>query len=128
MIEVDEKTFVTALNEVAATDNGRIILSCLKEYCRFDGDIIAENSMENTYANATLRRAYLYLRNRIRPEHLKRIEYDYKRKVAQHDGSNTTDGKPSEKRKSDIPPQAKQMHLHLASCSFLPIPVSHSVP
>lgn len=101
MIEVDEKAFVTALNEVAATDSGKVILACLKEYCRFDGDILAEGSTENTYANATLRRAYLYFRNRIRPEFLKRIEFDYKRKVAndrtssKRRGDTTTDGKPA---------------------------------
>jgi len=86
VIEIDEDAFVKALNHVAATDEGKVILACLKEYCRFDGDIIAENSMENTYANATLRRAYLYFRSRIRSEHLKKIEYDYKRKVV-HDRS-----------------------------------------
>ncbi len=81
MIEIDEQQFIKALNEVAATDQGKIALACLKEYCKFDGDILSENSPENTYANATLRRAYLYLRNRIRPEHLKKIEFDYQRKV-----------------------------------------------
>lgn len=85
MIEVDEQAFIKALNEVAASDSGRVVLSCLKEYCRYDGDIVVENSTENTYANAVLRRAYIYLRSRIRPEHLKKIEYDYKRKVAQND-------------------------------------------
>jgi hypothetical protein len=90
MTEIDEKTFIDALNHVAATDEGKIVLACLKEYCRFDGDILAENSTENTYANATLRRAYLYLRNRIRAEHLKKIEYDYKRKVENHGKSSTS--------------------------------------
>lgn len=90
MIEVDEAGFVKALNEVAASDSGRIVLACLKEYCRYDSDILVENSPENTYANATLRRAYIYLRTRIRTEHLKKIEYDYKRKVAQHDNRNRT--------------------------------------
>jgi len=88
-VEIDEKAFVAALNEVAATDSGKIILACLKEYCRFDGDILSENSPDNTYANATLRRAYLYFRNRIRPEFLKKIEFDYTRKVA-HDGTSST--------------------------------------
>lgn len=98
MIEIDEKAFVTALNEVAATDNGKVVLACLKEYCRYDADLVAENSPENTYANATLRRAYIFLRSRIRPEHLKKIEYDYKRKVAnERTSTDGTDRKPRSK-------------------------------
>ena len=97
MIEVDEKAFITALNEVAATDSGKIVFACLKEYCRYDGDLVAENSPENTYANATLRRAYIFLRSRIRTEYLKKIEYDYKRKVA--DERTSTDGTNKSKRK-----------------------------
>jgi hypothetical protein len=89
MIEIDEQSFTKALNEVAASDSGRIVLACLKEYCRYDGDVLVSNSLENTYANATLRRAYIYLRSRIRTEHLKKIEYDYKRKVATDDGKRT---------------------------------------
>lgn len=85
MIEVDEKAFISALNHVASTAEGKVVISCLKEYCRFDGDMVVENSPENTYANATLRRAYLYLRKRINPEYLKVIEYDYKRKVETND-------------------------------------------
>lgn len=94
MIEIDEQQFIKALNEVAATDQGKIVLSCLKEYCKFDGDILSENSPENTYANATLRRAYLYFRNRIRPEHLKKIEFDYRRKVT-HERSSRSKSKPA---------------------------------
>jgi hypothetical protein len=97
MIEIDEKAFTDALNHVASTAEGKIILACLKEYCRFDGDILVENSTENTYANATLRRAYLYFRKRLKPEYLKTIEYDYRRKVTTNDRPNTNTTRPRRK-------------------------------
>jgi hypothetical protein len=90
MIEIDEKAFTDALNRIAANEDGKKVLACLKEYCRFDGDMIAECSLENTYANATLRRAYLYLRTRIKPEYLRDIEFNYRRKL--NDGRRPTDG------------------------------------
>jgi hypothetical protein len=96
MIEIDEKAFIAALNHVAATDEGKVVLACFKEYCRFDGDVLAMGSLENTYANAHMRRAYLFFRNHIRVEHLKKIEFDYKRKV--ENGTTTaTDTKPARK-------------------------------
>lgn len=92
MIEIDDEAFKNALNSVAATDDGKIVLACLKEYCLFDVDIVAPGALENTYANAAIRRVYLYLRSRIRAEYLKKIEYDYKRKVTTNGTRKHTDG------------------------------------
>jgi hypothetical protein len=103
MIEIDEKRFTDALNAVAATDDGKIILACLKEYCHFDGDILAVGSLENTYANAHMRRAYLFFRSRIRAEYLKSIEHDFKRKVTQDDNGNAD--RKRGPRRSDRPEQ-----------------------
>lgn len=90
MIEIDEQKLIEAVNRVASTVDGQIVIACLKEYVNFDGDIVA-NTVENTHANAALRRAYLYLRSRIEPEHLKEIEFNYRRKAK-------TDGRPSTSR------------------------------
>jgi len=100
VLEVTEEIFVSALNRMAATKDGQIVLSCLKEYTRFDNDIVVEGKPEDTYANATLRRAYIWLRKRIKPEHLKSIEYDYKRKVETNGTDRATDkpaGKPAKR-------------------------------
>lgn len=81
---VTEKDFNEALNRVAATTDGQVVLACLKEFVNFDGDITAATP-QDTYANAAIRRAYLYLRNRIHPDHLKQIEFNYVRKAESND-------------------------------------------
>ena len=77
---ITEKDFNECLNRVAASKDGQVVLACLKEFVNFDGDITASNP-QDTYANAAIRRAYLYLRNRIHPDHLKQIEFNYVRKA-----------------------------------------------
>lgn len=98
MIEIDEKKFIQCLNHIAATPEGKAVLACLKEYCRYDNDLVVEGKPEDTYANATLRRAYLYFRKRIDIKHLIEIEFNYRRKPE--------DGKPairkSDRTKSDV--------------------------
>lgn len=83
-VAVTEKDFTEALNRVAATKDGQITLACFKEFVNFDGDITASNP-QDTYANAAIRRAYLYLRTRIHPDHLKQIEFNYVRKADSND-------------------------------------------
>jgi hypothetical protein len=79
MIIVTEESFREAINRVAATTDGQIVLACLCEYSGFNKDIAVNDSIEQTYANAVLRRAYLYLRGFIRNEHLIDIEFGYRR-------------------------------------------------
>jgi hypothetical protein len=81
---VTEKDFTEALNRISATNDGQVVLACLKEFVNFDGDITA-GTPQDTYANAAIRRAYLYLRNRIDPKYLKEIEFNYVRKAESHD-------------------------------------------
>ena len=98
MIEINEKKFIECLNHVAATAEGKAVLACLKEYCRYDNDLVVEGKPEDTYANATLRRAYLYFRKRIDPKHLIEIEFNYRRKA--EDGRKPI--RKSDRSKSDI--------------------------
>jgi hypothetical protein len=81
---ITETQFTEALNRVAATTDGQIVFACLKEFVNFDGDITADTP-QNTFANAAIRRAYLYLRNRIHTDHLKQIEFNYVRKAESND-------------------------------------------
>lgn len=80
MIEYDELGLVRALNALASTQDGRVFLHALKDYTRFDEDTVAVGSPEDTYANALLRRAYLYFRKRIDSKHLIEIEHNTRKK------------------------------------------------
>lgn len=91
MISYDEEGLKNSLNVVAATQDGKVLLHELMLYTRFNGDILAEGSQENTYANALLRRAYLYLRNKIDPKHLVEIEFNTQRKENDGYGNKSPD-------------------------------------
>ena len=87
MIEIDEKRARQAVNAVAKTKDGQIVLFLLMEYCSFNKDIVAVKP-EDTHANAALGRAYLHLRNLTEDKHLKKIEFDY-RKAKPNERRNT---------------------------------------
>lgn len=97
MNKITEKQFIKCLNHIASMDEGKVVIACLKEYCCFDGDIIREGNLENTYANAAIRRVYLWLRSHIDKEALKEIEYNYQReKEVINDRTSTTRAKLAE--------------------------------
>jgi len=93
---ITEKDFIEALNRIAALKDGQIVLACLKDFVNYDGDIVTDTM--GTYANGVLRRAYLYLRNRIHPDHLKEIEFNYTREAPKNDRPARAT-KPSDKPK-----------------------------
>jgi len=90
MIEIDQKAFITALNEVAATDSGKIVLACLKDSCQWDETYLSSDNPQITQFYAVKRGIYGGLRKLIKIQYLKEIEYNYKRKI--EDGR--TDSKP----------------------------------
>lgn len=89
MIEIDETGFNESLNRIAASDDGKILLAWLGDWCGF-GRVKIGSDLETTYANANMERLYLMLRERIKPEHLKKIEYDYKRKAVSNERRTNT--------------------------------------
>jgi hypothetical protein len=93
---ITEKDFIEALNRVAASKDGQVILACFKDFVNFDGDIIASGNPTDTYANGAIRRGYLYFRTRIHPDHLKAIEFNYVRKAEPNDRPVRAD-KPSDR-------------------------------
>jgi len=97
MIEIDQKCFVTALNEVAATDSGKIVLACLKDSCQWDETYLSSDNPQATQFYAVKRGIYGGLRKLIKISYLKEIEYNYKRKA--EDGRKPT--KPRNARPSD---------------------------
>jgi hypothetical protein len=101
MIEIDHKAFVTAVNEVAATDSGKILLACLKDSCQWDETYLSSEDPQVTQFYAVKRGVYGGLRKLIKIGYLKEIEFNYKRKV--EDGREPTkpriSAKPSDRTK-----------------------------
>lgn len=82
---IDEKEFVRALNAVASTDDGQIVLAMIRDYCQWDKTYIASDNPTISHYYAVKRGVYGGLRERIRPQFLKLIEFEYKRKVETKD-------------------------------------------
>ncbi len=95
MIEIDQKLFITSLNEVSATatDAGKIVIACLKDSCKWDATYLASDNPQVTQFYAAQRGIYGALRKLIKIEHLKEIEFNYKRKPDDN-------GTPDTRRKS----------------------------
>ena len=90
MIDYDDEQFKAALNHVAATPEGQLILAVLKDSCGWDMVYQAMDNPQVTQYYAARRGVYGSIRLLIRPEHLKKIEFDYKRKVAKNDDRPTS--------------------------------------
>lgn len=75
--KITEQTFREALARVAGSDDGRIVLAWLASYCFHTGSALEKGSLENTYANAAVQNVYRSLRSFIKPENLRKIEFDY---------------------------------------------------
>lgn len=97
MIEIDDKQFQESLNLICGTHEGRVVMAYIADWCGYARPKIG-NTLEATYANANVERLYLMLRDKIKPEHLKEIEFDYKRKAVTNGRrtATTTSGKPSD--------------------------------
>jgi hypothetical protein len=80
MKPITEKNLTDALNHIAAIPEGQLVLAYLKDWCGYGKDKTRPR-MEDTFANAATERVYINLRRMIRPEHLKKIEFDYTRKA-----------------------------------------------
>ena len=75
-MEIKDKTFQEALNRVAASDDGKIVLAWLKNACHWDATIMATDPVI-TQQYAALRGLWGKLRSFIRVSYLKEIEFDY---------------------------------------------------
>lgn len=75
--KITEKTFREALARLSSTDDGRILLAWLANYCFHNGSPLDRESLEKTYANAAVQNVYRALRAFVKPEDLRRIEFDY---------------------------------------------------
>ncbi len=96
MIEIDQKLFITSLNAIAATDDGKIVLACLKDSCRWEHTYLSSENPQATQFYAAQRGIYGALRKFIRIEYLKEIEFNYKRKENEP-GAHKRTSKPANK-------------------------------
>lgn len=94
MTEYDKAKLDAALNRVAATGDGRLVLHALMTQCHWNDTYVASDSGEATIYHAARRGVYGGLRKSIRPEYLKVIEFDYQQTVEKkEDGTSSSSTK-----------------------------------
>lgn len=98
MIEVSNKTYLEALNRVAASDDGKIVLSYLMRASGWDSTMVSTEEPKVTQYYAARRGLYGFIRKDIRDEYLKSIEFDYQHKAVEHDRGNERKHSISRKR------------------------------
>lgn len=82
--------FNAALNRVAGTEDGKIVLAALKQMCAWDTTICNSSDPEATQFYAAQRGVYGAIRKLIRPEYLKEIEFDYQLEAESTHGRSST--------------------------------------
>jgi hypothetical protein len=97
MIEVTDKLFQDALNAVAATDDGKIVLAMIMDSCGWDRVYMSSDDPQVTQYYAVRRGVYGGLRLKINPKYLKEIEFNYKRKVENDRADRKRTSKPTDK-------------------------------
>lgn len=65
-----------AINRVASTEDGQILLAVLCNECGFMSNLMSMDNPNKTQVLAAQRGVYARLRKVIRPEHLRKAEYD----------------------------------------------------
>lgn len=81
MIEYTDDTLRAAINQIAATDEGKVFFAAMKDHCKWDQTYTSTENAQVTQYHAAVRGVYGGIRSMMRPEHLKEIEFNYKRKV-----------------------------------------------
>lgn len=86
MIEYTDEALKAVINEIAATDNGKIFFAALKEHCKWEHTYTSTENPQATQYYAALRGVYGGIRSHIKPEYLIPIEFNYKKKVTDDRG------------------------------------------
>lgn len=102
MIKYSTKEALEALNRIAASDDGRIVLAEIMRECRWNDTFVSFDSADNTMYHAARRGVWGGIRKAIKADHLKHIEFDYKLKAettndGRNDITNTRIKRPSDK-------------------------------
>lgn len=89
MIEIDDALFRDCLTKVAHTEEGKVVLANLKLVLGWDDIMMSIESPEANIYYQTRRAVYGWMRGIIPEDDLKRIEFNYKRKVVKNDGRSS---------------------------------------
>ena len=108
MIEIDDKLCKTAFNEVAATDAGKVLLAAIMIDCRWNTTIVSSENPQVTQFYAAQRGVYGAIREHIKPEHLKEIEFNYRSKPHDNGTRDTTRTNPSARKRSTNKPSDRK--------------------
>ena len=73
--QISKTEVFEAINRVASTDDGQILLAWLCHECGFQRNIMSMECPNTTQVYAAKRGVYASLRKSIRPEHLLKAEY-----------------------------------------------------
>lgn len=76
MKKITEKNLKEAINQIAATDEGKVLLAAIMHQCNWNTTIVAADPVQTHYY-AAMRGVWGGIRRNIKVEHLKKIEYDY---------------------------------------------------
>lgn len=108
MIEFTEKEATEALNRVAATDDGRLVLASIMLEMRWNDVLLSFDSEDNTMYHHARRGVWAGLRKYIRPAYLKKIEFDYKRKAESNERRDDDNSSTEQRTKRAERPSAKR--------------------
>lgn len=78
MKRITTERFTQAINAVAASEDGQVVLAVLADSCGWDKTYLSSDKAEVTQYYAARRGVYGGLRNHIKPQYLKKIEFDFK--------------------------------------------------
>ena len=77
MNKITRKTYLEALNRVANSDDGKIVIAAIKDRCKWDAVYLASDDPVKTHTYAAVRGIYADLRKDINKKHKVSIEFDY---------------------------------------------------
>ena len=75
-MEIDKKRLEEAINQVASTEEGKILLAAIKQECGWES-VIFDSDPAKMHFHAGKRAVYVALRTFIRNEYLKEVEFNY---------------------------------------------------
>jgi hypothetical protein len=79
-MKYDKMDLISAINRVAATNDGKMIFAELMHHCKWEQTICASDNPNVSLYYSALRGVYGSFRKAIDDEHLKSIEYDFQPK------------------------------------------------
>lgn len=102
MQNISLEQFKKALNYIASTEEGQIVLAAIKETCHWDTIVLDSENPAVSHYYAVRRGLYAGLRKHINVEHLKKIEFHYQLKAEQLNDGTTNERNSGDRSGSGI--------------------------